>query len=307
MKGMENFKIKTIDVPCDFCGSTQFTNFNDRMRYGVNLKTVVCTRCSLVQTNPQPTKDTLSDFYTNFYHLFHQRIGVDEKYVDKSKRMAKRRFELITKFVSAQQDIKGLEIGTGAAQFLMKVGNDSSWEMEGIELGKESFDYSKSLGLVVENVGIEDFKPKHNFDLIASFHVMEHVRSPKDFLKRCSELLNPGGWLYLEVPNLDRPGGVYETFLQFPHLYSFNHITVRNYIESAGYNPIFIDDSVFNLTIICRKMRSTQSFDNDRFVKTDIKKFLLDVKRKNRIYTAAKYVPSLSILRRIKALMNRSY
>ena len=89
----------TQDVACDFCGSAEFVFFYDKMRNGINLKTVLCKCCALAQTNPQPTAESLATFYGRFYHLFHQRVGVDSSYVAKSKRMADRRFQLVTRFL----------------------------------------------------------------------------------------------------------------------------------------------------------------------------------------------------------------
>jgi 2-polyprenyl-3-methyl-5-hydroxy-6-metoxy-1,4-benzoquinol methylase len=42
---------------------------------------------------------------------------------------------------------------------------------------------------------------KENFDVVTSFHVLEHVLEPKIFIQNCYRLLKPGGLLYIEVPN----------------------------------------------------------------------------------------------------------
>ena len=43
----------------------------------------------------------------------------------------------------------------------------------------------------------------HNrFQVVTLFHVLEHVRAPVTFLQQCLELVVPGGWLLIEVPNL---------------------------------------------------------------------------------------------------------
>lgn len=40
------------------------------------------------------------------------------------------------------------------------------------------------------------------FDLIALNHVLEHVVHPSKTLSRCRELLNPGGFIFIDIPNL---------------------------------------------------------------------------------------------------------
>ena len=47
--------------------------------------------------------------------------------------------------------------------------------------------------------------PPGRWDLVCSFHVLEHVIEPGPFLSRCASLLAPGGRLVLEVPSLDDP------------------------------------------------------------------------------------------------------
>lgn len=42
---------------------------------------------------------------------------------------------------------------------------------------------------------------KEKYDVITSFHVLEHVLDPIEFIKNCYNMLKPGGLLYIEVPN----------------------------------------------------------------------------------------------------------
>ena len=42
---------------------------------------------------------------------------------------------------------------------------------------------------------------KERYDIISSFHVLEHVLDPTEFIKNCYTMLKPGGILYIEVPN----------------------------------------------------------------------------------------------------------
>lgn len=43
----------------------------------------------------------------------------------------------------------------------------------------------------------------HSFDLILGFDILEHVRSPFDFLNRCASLLSLGGQIVLTTPNVN--------------------------------------------------------------------------------------------------------
>lgn len=69
------------------------------------------------------------------------------------------------------------------------------------------------------------------FDGILLSHVMEHVRDVRIAMKRLCELLNPGGWVYIEVPDATR----YEQFLIAPfqdfnteHINHFSDVSLAN-------------------------------------------------------------------------------
>jgi 2-polyprenyl-3-methyl-5-hydroxy-6-metoxy-1,4-benzoquinol methylase len=306
MVDLANFKYRLEEIPCDFCGSGSFVPFSRKMRHDINLETRICTNCLLVQTNPQPVKESIQDFYTNFYHLFHKRNGVDESYLNRSKKSAGRRFQLLTEFVRADQPIRLLEIGPGAGQFLQIAGEKSKWSGEGIELGKESCDFCQSLGLNVKYIGVEDFQPEGKFDVITSFHVLEHVMSPGLFLAKCAEMMNDGGYLYLEVPNFNRPGYPYSRFLQFPHLFNFTLLTLTNYLDAFGFRPIFIDESVSNLTVISKRTTNPNTVKKD-FVRADLTKYLTLLKWKERIYRYSEWIPSFLFFNKIKSLVRSIY
>lgn len=297
---LKNLKIETHLVSCDFCGHDKYFPLYDKMRHGLNLPTVICSNCCLCYTNPQPTPNTLSEFYSNYYHLFHGRYsGVDKNYLNKSRRFAKRRFETLINVEKNIDQKKILEIGSGAGQFIKKLA-EVGVDAVGIEPGKQSFNYCKSEKINILNVSIEEFNPKEKFDIISSFHVIEHVKSPKSFLKRCYDLLNMNGLIYLEVPNLYKPIGPYSDFFQFPHLFSFSYITLTNYYRSTGFEPIFIKDELHNLTIICRKMSPTS---NNFCIKIDPHHLRERIKFVEKIRRLAHSIPKLPYLRKLKAIL----
>ena len=41
------------------------------------------------------------------------------------------------------------------------------------------------------------------FDLVTSFHNLEHLSDPRYFIEKCSQVIRKGGHLVLEVPNLE--------------------------------------------------------------------------------------------------------
>lgn len=247
------------DVPCDFCGGSDFVPLFDEMRHGLDLRTVLCRRCALCMTNPRPTAEANRLFYADLYNEFHGRHGAiapDSDYVKKSRAAAKPRVERLARIVGAKSDLSVFEIGAGVGQFQAVARETTKWRVSGIEPGKEQAKLCQSLGLDVQNTFLEELPEGTGpFDVVYSSHVIEHTQSPADFLRRVNRLLKPGGVLHLEVPNLARPGFQLGFFLQFPHLYNFEAQTLRNYLTAiGGFRPIHSVEKVAEMAILSRKV-----------------------------------------------------
>lgn len=66
---------------------------------------------------------------------------------------------------------------------------------------------SPARGLTVHLGGLETLASEREaFDGMTLNHVIEHVHNPRATLADCYRLLKPGGWLWLETPNLDAQG-----------------------------------------------------------------------------------------------------
>src|SRR5262249_14202081 len=94
---------------------------------------------------------------------------------------------------------KLLEIGCARGDFL-RVARDS-FDVSGVEPNPELADAASRVAPVYRDV-IER-TPWTDFDIAASFHVIEHVNSPRSFIHAAAERLKAGGLLVVETPNID--------------------------------------------------------------------------------------------------------
>lgn len=58
------------------------------------------------------------------------------------------------------------------------------------------------LNTTLDNPSLEALGP---FDVITAFDVLEHVEDPRGVLRRMAELLEPGGWLFVSLPDAGSP------------------------------------------------------------------------------------------------------
>lgn len=94
---------------------------------------------------------------------------------------------------------KLLEVGCARGDFL-KVARDS-FEAYGVEPNPELAESASAVATV--HGDIIERTPWSGFDVVASFHVIEHVDSPRSFIAAAAQKLKPGGLLVIETPNID--------------------------------------------------------------------------------------------------------
>ena len=104
-----------------------------------------------------------------------------------------------------------LDIGCGHGMFVQAAAR-SGWKATGWDYPSDATAYAKNvLGLnIVEDELIAAVKSgkvgEGQFDFITSWHCLEHVSKPVEFLSYATRLLKPGGKIVLAVPNAEAHG-----------------------------------------------------------------------------------------------------
>ena len=127
-----------------------------------------------------------------------------------------------------------LEVGCARGDFLRAA--RASFEVWGVEPNPDLAADAR-LDAPVHG-GLLDQAPWSDFDVIASFHVIEHVDSPSRLVREMVRRLKPGGLLALETPNIGAlPYRVWRArWRQFipEHYYFFDPRTVTRLLEDQG-------------------------------------------------------------------------
>jgi 2-polyprenyl-3-methyl-5-hydroxy-6-metoxy-1,4-benzoquinol methylase len=187
-------------IPCDLCGSESPRFVLESP--GLDGPLVECARCgfryvgkrrsalTFGSERPEETEKKIRAANTQFTHL----------HLEEEHRLAllnaRWRLELIR---TLRPGGKLLEIGCARGDFL-SVARDE-FDARGVEPNPELAESASRVAPVHRDV-IER-TPWSGFDVIASFHVIEHVESPRSFIKAAAQRLNPGGLLVIETPNID--------------------------------------------------------------------------------------------------------
>lgn len=212
---------------CPVCEATDARKICNLDRNLKLLPTVMCNHCGLIYTNPLPTEEELSLFYRKYYRVFYQgALGKPkQKHINKRIRDAEIRAENIVGL--CKKDGRVLDFGCGSGEFV-EVMLNRGYDAHGFEIGESYGSYGEGkLGKRIKVSGWEDVDYGPEFDLITSFHVVEHLRDPLNAVRKMISWLAPGGLIYLEVPNLALwPNRGFGAF-HFAHVLGFNNWNLR--------------------------------------------------------------------------------
>lgn len=224
---------------CLICKSSNTTTFEHESREGFPIELLKCNECQHISQLPK--KET--DIYTSgeFSEKYRDKATPSTAKIKSLDKKALKRIDFYSEYLPDPPG-KVLEIGSSIGSFLhlMKL---KGADVTGIEPDPAFSEFSKhQYSFPQENLMLEDFKSDKKFDLICSFHVIEHVPDPEDFVKRMKALSAPGGKILHEFPSMELHswGDLTETYWQ-PHLQYFNAASVYKLfakyfkIEKIGY------------------------------------------------------------------------
>ena len=145
---------------------------------------------------------------------------------------AKWRLDLIRKVKTSG---KLLEAGCARGDFLRAA---REWfDAYGVEPNPELAAASSAIAPV--HLDIIERLPWTDFDVVASFHVIEHVNSPRSFIRAAAERMRPGGLFVIETPNIDSlPFKVFRArWRQFipEHYFFFDPKTIARLLAEYGF------------------------------------------------------------------------
>lgn len=211
-------------MKCIVCHSEK-VRINSRMsREGFKISVVECSSCGHFS---QP-RENYEEIYTTGEFTQQARQQVKTPSAAKIKELDKRalkRMHYYKKFLEKPQQV--LEVGSSIGSFvhtLRLAGKDA----HGIEPDPDYAHYSKGqYGFDQADGLLEDYTTDKKFDLICSFHVLEHVEDPHTFVAKSQALLNDGGTLLFEFPSLELHmyGSMKQTMWK-PHIHYFTRASV---------------------------------------------------------------------------------
>ncbi len=234
---------------CNYCGSEDYEIIAEYARFEKN-NVLKCKKCSLVYLGLKQNKIELESYYRKEYRrdIAMPVQSPQEHFNDKVTRFdAENRIE----FISRNENIQNksiLEVGSGSGNLLVKLRDYGAKVVEGIELDIECSQYSRELGFNIFTTSIENLNLQDRYDIVVSFHTLEHLYNPMAVIHTIYKVLKDSGCFLGEVPNQNDwriqifNDEITKRFHYDPnHYYYYSPTTLTNCLKICGFRSIKLE------------------------------------------------------------------
>lgn len=227
------------DIECCVCGNHEPNGFE--LKYQKEKFAVVtCNACSLHFIPPYYRKKIEYTQYKNADVTTAVRAG--NNWVKIQRHIL--RFKFIQRFIK-QGEL--FDLGAGWGHFML-AGKELGYQVYGVEISEQPYLYCvNDLKLPVDHIDFFQMDENRKFDLITMWDVLEHIDKASGFLEKCNKLTKPGGYLFLQVPQIDsyfakRHKDQWK-MMGLDHVNYFSKKTITQILEKNGYEVLAIKSS----------------------------------------------------------------
>lgn len=252
---------------CDICGSKSFEVEIQGIRD--NSGTVSgsydicrCKKCGHHNLSPYPSREEIRSLYPNKYYAhdgmtrghkgnlkwFLKRLSYRKRATRRNKinEHGEYKCSFLGKFLAEPSLVPNgtlLDVGSGWGEYV-RFAESCGWDAHGLEPDENAVMVGRNYGLDII-CGTAEEIPFENryFDVVRSWHVLEHTYSPMKAITEMSRVLKPNGHLLISIPNYGSSQrkvlGMCWPHLEVPrHLHHFNVESFKNILNKNGLEPI---------------------------------------------------------------------
>jgi SAM-dependent methyltransferase len=232
---------------CPFCDGSRSTVVHSLTAPGGRIAEVFelreCRTCGIVFLDPRLDERALTRLYDEdfYFSTGWSYRSLAAQIIELIQVQRRRRVE---RYVRPGQL---LDIGSGDGSFVHHMARHG-WDATGIDPSPAALQFAghcRSGGRFLQG-SLEDYAGSAgSLDLITMWQVLEHIGQPRQALRRCHDLLRPGGLLVASVPNIEgwssRLTGERWWGLDVPrHLVHYSPVTLSRAVERSGLRVVRI-------------------------------------------------------------------
>ena len=271
---------------CPCCGQKNIAPLLSAEDYTVSHKRFEiweCKNCTLRFTQNAPDSVEIGAYYQSENYISHS--DTNEGFINRLyhkvriRTLIQKRKLVETGTGKTTGSILDLGCGTGAFLHTME---EAGWEITGLEPDEGARKKALELYGLHLNISQKLFSlPAGSFDAITMWHVLEHVHELHAYIKRLKELLNPGGKLFIAVPNYTcYDAKIYKEYwaaYDVPrHLYHFSPASMNTFLSLHGMHlnsikPMWYDS--FYVSMLSEKYKTGKPHYLKAFIEGGISNF----------------------------------
>lgn len=195
-----------------------------------------CSECELYFLSPVPETEVIDRYYQRSYWS-HSRFREQLKKLFRYLRVTSQQAYLGNRI--SLENITERVVELGAADGRLIGGLDVKAEKIALEQSDYYQDFARR-AFGFELIATDFNKFTQPCQLLLMSHVIEHFPDPVEAMRQASDLLVPGGHLFIEVPNSPMPGefSEQEAYLNTEHMVNFRAKSLTALVERAGFSDI---------------------------------------------------------------------
>lgn len=214
-----------------------------------------CAVCGTWVLDPRPAPTEIGAFYGGYYQ--DDEVALTQAaYADAAPDVAvgvdKLRADAVGKALdglgaAVDGSTRLLDVGCGSGGFLRAMRARSGARVEGVDFNPRCAvlaDELHGVPVATGELGGQGYADGA-FDVVTSWHCLEHTYDPGAELAEMARITKPGGWLVVEVPTPSVWARLFRGrwfFLQAPtHLYHLRKSALVSLLEAAGWRPARVE------------------------------------------------------------------
>jgi SAM-dependent methyltransferase len=256
--------------PCPICNKIDIANLLHTKDYSLtneSFEIIECAHCTLRYTFPIPSIDQIAPYYNFPDYISHTdtRSGwMNKMYHAVRNRTLNQKSSWVQSLFTGYKG-KLLEVGAGTGAFANSM-QKKGWKVTALEPDQGSRQRAMdNFNLNLLPIEALSTLPKDSFEVIALWHVLEHVHDLHIYMNSFLTLLKPNGRLIIAVPNhTSYDAQFYKNFwaaYDVPrHLYHFsprsmNKLCKAHYMKVVQCKPMWFDS--FYVGLLSEKYKQT--------------------------------------------------
>ena len=196
-----------VEVPCPLCDSPDRERLFVSRLYAEEVPVVECRACGLLYQSPRPEESDLAGMYDEKYYTGAGAKPGDYTYADERTKEPEVRLKSAARLERIESFVKPgrvVEPGCSFGTFLDEA-RRRGWDPVGVDVSEPAAKYCREERKIPVHLGPFEAAPlePRSARLIHMSEVIEHLAHPRAAIRRCAEVLEPGGLLVIGTANAD--------------------------------------------------------------------------------------------------------